>query len=192
MSGLLGDALPLGHQLDEFIVTRVLGQGGFGITYKALDVRLQREVAIKEYLPSQFAARGNDSTVLPRADDHNKLFEWGLKRFVDEARALAKFRHPNIVAVIRYFEANGTAYLVMEYEEGCDLEAWLSEHPDGMSDILVDRIVLPLLDGLEKVHDKGLLHRDIKPANIFMRRDGTPVSSTSARVAPTVRTRRRH
>ncbi|HUO81444.1 MAG TPA: serine/threonine-protein kinase [Gammaproteobacteria bacterium] len=171
-----GLALPVEHELDDFRITQVLGQGGFGITYKAMDVRLQREVAIKEYLPRQFAYRGDASTVLPRDDSDREVFEWGLKRFVDEARTLARFRHPNIVAVMRYLEAHGTAYLVMEYEEGRDLEAWLGLHPEGVSEnVLVHRILLPVLDGLEKVHEKGLLHRDIKPENIFIRRDGTPV-----------------
>ncbi|MGH8494757.1 MAG: serine/threonine protein kinase [Gammaproteobacteria bacterium] len=171
-----GYALPLGDELDDFRIIEVLGQGGFGITYKAMDVRLQRAVAVKEYLPRQFAYRGEDSTVLPRDDNDREIFAWGLTRFIDEARALAMFRHPNIIAVIRYLEAHGTAYLVMEYEEGRDLEGWLGLHPEGVAEnVLVDRILLPLLDGLEKVHDKGLLHRDIKPENVFMRRDGTPV-----------------
>lgn len=172
-----GFTLPLGYQLDEFRITQVLGQGGFGITYRATDLRLEREVAIKEYLPRQFAYRGADSKVLPRPGSDEEGFEWGLKRFVNEARVLAKFHHPNIVAVNRYLEANGTAYLVMEYEEGRDLEAWMESYPGGgvAEKILLDRILLPLLDGLEKVHQKGLLHRDIKPENVFMRHDGTPV-----------------
>ncbi|MGH8495402.1 MAG: protein kinase domain-containing protein [Gammaproteobacteria bacterium] len=169
-------ALPPGYVLEQFHITELLGQGGFGITYKAIDTRLQRTVAIKEYLPRHFAYRGDDSTVLPREDDDRETFAWGLKRFIDEARALARFRHPNIVAVMQFLEANGTAYLVMEYEEGRNLEAWLALHPQGADeDVLVDGILLPLLDGLEKVHEKGLLHRDIKPENVFMRRDGTPV-----------------
>ncbi|MGH8496877.1 MAG: protein kinase domain-containing protein [Gammaproteobacteria bacterium] len=169
-------ALPAGYILEQFHITEVLGQGGFGITYQAIDTRLQRTVAIKEYLPRQYAFRDDDSTVLPRDDQDRETFDWGLKRFIDEARALARFRHPNIVAVMQFLEANGTAYLVMEYEEGRNLEAWLALHPEGVAeDILVDGILLPLLDGLEKVHDKGLLHRDIKPENVFMRRDGTPV-----------------
>ena len=176
MAEARGYALPVGHELDDFRIVSVLGQGGFGITYKATDVRLERAVAIKEYLPQQFADRGDDCTVLPRDGNDRELFDWGLKRFIDEARALAKFRHPNIIAVIRYLEANRTAYLVMEYEEGRNLEDWLQGHPNGVAEeVLVERILLPLLAGLEKVHDKGLLHRDIKPENVFIRRDGTPV-----------------
>lgn len=171
-----GMALPLDYQLDDYRITRVLGQGGFGITYRGHDVRLQRDVAIKEYLPRQFAERGDDLVVRPRTEADREMFEWGLTRFVDEARTLALFRHPNIVAVARFLEANGTAYLVMDYEEGDNLEAWVGRYPNGVPEqTLVGRILLPLLEGLEKVHDKGLLHRDIKPDNIFIRGDGTPV-----------------
>ncbi len=168
--------LPIGTRLDDFKITEVLGEGGFGITYKAVDERLQREVAIKEYLPREFALRDETATVRPRDERSEGTFMWGLKRFIDEARALALFKHPNIVAVIRYLEANGTAYLVMEYEEGKDLERWLAGRSEAVPEpMLVQRILRPLLGGLARIHEKGLLHRDIKPANVFMRRDGTPV-----------------
>ncbi len=168
--------LAIDTRLDDFRITAVLGQGGFGVTYKAVDERLQRAVAIKEYLPQQFALRDETATVRPRGAQHEEVFKWGLARFIDEARTLAMFKHPNIVAVIRYLEANGTAYLVMEYEEGKDLERWISGRSEGVPEaLLVDRILRPLLDGLAKIHEKGLLHRDIKPENVFIRRDGTPV-----------------
>lgn len=165
-----------GYQLDDYRITALLGRGGFGITYKGLDERLQRAVAIKEYLPQQFAYRDASGTVKPRTTEDDETFEWGLRRFVDEARALALFRHPNIVSVIRYLDANGTAYLVMDYEEGADLKHFLADRNEQIDEHeLVDGIVLPLLDGLQKVHDQGLLHRDIKPDNIFIRTDGSPV-----------------
>ncbi|NJN52394.1 MAG: protein kinase [Gammaproteobacteria bacterium] len=168
--------LSIDYRLDDYRIVSVLGQGGFGVTYKAIDERLERTVAIKEYLPRQFATREADATVRARSDADAETFEWGRRRFVDEARALAKFKHPNIVAVNRYLEANGTAYLVMDYEEGRDFEKWLvgrSEPPS--EDMIVRRILLPVLDGLEKIHAQGLLHRDIKPENIFIRQDGSPV-----------------
>lgn len=169
------DVLPVGYRLDDFRIVEVLGKGGFGITYKAIDERLERQVAIKEYLPRDFAFRSEGSAVLPRGDAEKPTFEWGLARFVDEARALALFRHPNIISVLRYLEANGTAYLVMEYEEGEDLDRWLNRHSTVTEAQLVTEILLPVLDGLEKVHSKNLLHRDIKPGNIFIRTDGSPV-----------------
>ena len=171
-----GQTLAEGYQLDDYRITALLGRGGFGITYKGLDERLQRAVAIKEYLPQQFAFRDADATVKPRTEEDTETFEWGLGRFVDEARALALFRHPNIVSVLRYLDANGTAYLIMDYEEGADLKHFLAERNEQIDEHeLVDGIVLPLLDGLQKVHDQGLLHRDIKPDNIFIRTDGSPV-----------------
>ncbi len=168
--------LPIDTRLDDFRITAVLGQGGFGVTYKAVDERLQRNVAIKEYLPRQFAFRDASASVVPRGPQDEEVFRWGLTRFIDEARALALFKHPNIVAVIRYFEANHTAYLVMEYEEGKDLERWVTGRSEPVPEsVLVDRILRPLLDGLARIHEKGLLHRDIKPENVFIRRDGNPV-----------------
>ncbi len=168
--------LPVDTHLDDFRITSVLGEGGFGITYKAVDERLQRDVAIKEYLPRQFAFRDEAASVRPRGPQDQEVFTWGLTRFIDEARALALFKHPNIVAVIRYLEANGTAYLVMEYEEGKDLERWLLGRSESVpEELLVERILRPLLDGLARIHEKGMLHRDIKPENVFIRRDGSPV-----------------
>jgi hypothetical protein len=172
---LQSQSLPLGERLEDYRITAVLGQGGFGITYRAVDENLRRAVAIKEYLPRQFAFRDGSGRVQPRSDGDEELFRWGLTRFVDEARALAMFRHPNIASVNRYFEANGTAYLVMEFEEGKDFQQWLTEHGRPDEDRLLKGILIPVLEGLAKVHDKGLLHRDIKPDNIFIRRDGTPV-----------------
>ncbi|MDZ7668947.1 MAG: serine/threonine-protein kinase [Gammaproteobacteria bacterium] len=167
--------LPVGYQLEDFRIEAVLGQGGFGITYKATEETLRRQVAIKEYLPQQFAFRDGSGQVHPRTADDETMFRWGLNRFLDEARALALFRHPNIVSVMRFFEGNGTAYLVMEFEEGMDFKHWLESRGQPDEERLVHGILAPLLDGLARVHDKGLLHRDIKPDNIFIRRDGSPV-----------------
>src|SRR5215510_8909078 len=112
------NALPRGHTLHEYRIESVLGTGGFGLTYLATDSNLNLKVALKEYLPSEFAARGEDSTVQPRSDETSESFQWGLQRFLDEARTLASFRHPNIVRVMRFFEANHTGYMVMEFVEG--------------------------------------------------------------------------
>ena len=167
--------LPVGQILSDYRIEGVLGQGGFGITYLATDTNLGRKVAIKEYYPREYATR--DSTLTIRAagnDEDRETFKWGLSRFLEEARILARFEHPNIIAVRRFFEGNGTAYLVMDYCDGEPLDEIIKR--DGpLSKERLDLILLPLLDGLEQIHGTNFLHRDIKPANIFIRRDGSPV-----------------
>ena len=168
------NALPKGYALHEYRIESVLGAGGFGLTYLATDSNLSLKVALKEYLPGDFAARGEDSTVQPKPGDAQESFQWGLKRFMSEAKTLASFRHPNIVRVMRFFEANRTGYMVMEFVEGKGLPDWIgARRPLPQQTLLA--LAGSLLDGLEVIHKAGFLHRDIKPANIFMREDGSPV-----------------
>jgi len=168
--------LPAGFRLNEYQIERALGGGGFGITYLARDSNLQLPVAIKEYFPSDLVTRSPDMSVQVRGgnEEHAGQYDWGLERFLDEARALATFRHPNIVRVLRYFRERGTAYIVMEYESGLSLKRWVPQNTPLTQRSLLS-IVYPLLDGLEAVHKTGFLHRDIKPDNIYVRADGTPV-----------------
>jgi serine/threonine protein kinase len=169
-----GNALPQGYRLLWYRVSRVLGQGGFGITYEAFDTNLETPVAIKEYLPKEFAVREQDSTVRPFTEDRKRMFEWGMDRFLQEARTLAKFHHHNIVRVHNVFQENGTAYMVMDYEQGESLDRLFKlGRLGGEKDLM--RILMPLLDGVEHMHEAGFIHRDIKPANIYVRMDGTPV-----------------
>lgn len=167
-------ALEPGQTIFEYRIDKVLGGGGFGITYLAQDINLQLPVAIKEYFPSSLAVRAPNSAVQVRAGGGQTQFDWGLERFIDEARTLASFRHPNIVRVLRYFKENGTAYIVMEYESGDPLKHWLRKQV-GLDQAGLLKLVYPLLDGLEAVHKLNFLHRDIKPDNIYIRADGTPV-----------------
>ncbi|MBS0346829.1 MAG: protein kinase [Proteobacteria bacterium] len=167
-------ALPSGYVINEYRIERVLGGGGFGITYLAHDTHLDCQVAIKEYLPKDLAVRRDGFAVRPRSSEAAKGFEWGLQRFLLESRALASFHHPGIVRVLRYFRGNDTAYMVMEYETGQPLQRWLvGRLPLDRASLV--RIVRPLLDGLEAIHAAGFLHRDIKPGNIYIRADGSPV-----------------
>ena len=168
------NALPLKSALHEYRIDQVLGVGGFGITYLAWDSHLEKAVAIKEYLPGELAARGPDGTVTPLSAEREADYRWGLERFLQEARTLARFEHPNIVRVLRYFEANRTAYMVMDYERGDPLKTMLQHRPQPPENLLKE-LARPLLDGLALVHAGGFLHRDIKPENIVVRSSGQPV-----------------
>jgi len=168
-------SLQSNYLLSDYKIESVLGQGTFGITYLAIDVMLNRKFAIKEYYPREFAYRDESNKIKASGSKEDiETFKWGLERFLEEARILARFVEPNIVAVRRFFEANGTAYLVMDYCEGVALDEFIKVNGP-LNKNQVDKILFPLLDGLEKVHKSNFLHRDIKPANIFIRADGSPV-----------------
>ena len=167
-------ALPQGTHVQEFEFLQVLGYGGFGITYKAWNTVLEKTVAIKEYMPTDIAIRDSDRIVHPKTDNDEQDFQWGLDRFLDEARMLARFVHPSIVQVQQFFEAKGTAYIVMEYLDGRTLGEIYNDHKVLNEQQL--RILLePILDALEQIHYANFLHRDIKPSNIVFRQDDVPV-----------------
>jgi serine/threonine protein kinase len=168
----------------------VLGTGGFGITYLADEEALGRRVTIKEYFPAEFAARRKQGAA-PRSYDVTEEYQWGLDRFIEEAQTLARFDHPNIVRVHRYFRANNTAYMVLHFEEGGSFRAWLKGLKRPPTQAELDRMIAPLLDALEIIHDADFLHRDIAPDNIMVRKDGSPVliDFGSARGAVTARSR---
>ncbi len=168
------NALRPGYMVHWYRIERILGQGGFGITYLAEDTNLNQGVAVKEYLPLEVAVREGDFSVHPVSENHSESFIWGLERFVDEARTLARFDHPNIVRVLSVFEMNNTAYMVMRYEHGRSLQQMLAKRATLEEDQLIE-MLFPVLDGLERVHAAGFIHRDVKPANVFVREDGTPV-----------------
>ena len=158
----------------RYHIVSVLGQGGFGITYRAMDSELGREVAIKEYLPAALAVRQDGTTVVPRSKSAAEDFAWGRDRFIAEGRTLAALhRAPGIVLVHDFLEANGTAYLVMELLAGQTLHEQI-ERQGPLDAERINRILWPLLDGLEQVHSAGFLHRDIKPANILLDVQGRP------------------
>ena len=166
-----GDFLAVGTRLEEFEIKGKLEAGGYGVTYRAHDHLLDRRVAIKEYLPRDWGMRGPDGVVWPLSATHAKDYEWGLDRFLREARALARLRrHAHILQVHRVFEARGTAYMVMEYVKGRSLAEALRAEGSW-----TEARVLALLDaltaGLAEVHEAGLVHRDVTPANVMLRED---------------------
>ena len=168
-------ALPKGTRIRDFEFHRVLGHGGFGITYLGWNVTLDIPVAIKEYFPADLATRERNLSVVPQTDQAAPDFQWGLERFLDEARILARFQHPGIVRIHHFFEAHRTAYIVMDYVEGESLSAYLTRKGT-LSEVELQGILDPLLGALEVVHRADFLHRDIKPGNIVLRaKDGSPV-----------------
>ena len=153
----------------QYLIGRVLGApGGFGVTYLAWDISLATPVAIKEYMPRALVARDpNRSTVLPHSQGDEELFRYGLEQFLDEARLLAQFDHLNIVRVRSFFEANATGYLVMDYYRGMNLAEYVKQSGKLLAKPAL-WVMMPILDGLREVHERGVLHRDIKPQNIYI------------------------
>ncbi|MFZ1830664.1 MAG: SUMF1/EgtB/PvdO family nonheme iron enzyme [Candidatus Competibacteraceae bacterium] len=171
------NALPTGYNLHRYQIQGVLGAGGFGITYRAIHEALQNEVAIKEYFPAEWAYRDHNGTTvranaqgqIPARQSEPPCYQWGLERFLDEAKILVQVNHPGVVRVRDYFTANGTAFIVMEYEEGESLSAMLQR-----GGILPEPELRHLLDdvmpALEAVHSQNYLHRDLKPSNLYIRK----------------------
>ncbi len=170
------DALAYGTRLGEFEIRGLIGVGGFGMVYRAYDHSLQRDVAIKEYMPTALAGRADGGLhISVRASNDHETFQKGLRSFVAEARMLAKFEHPSLVRVFRFWEANDTAYMVMPLYRGMTLkqarqcmrlpptEAWLR------------KVLWCILGALKVLHRGTALHRDVSPDNIFLQDSGPPV-----------------
>ncbi len=160
-----------GQRLGDFLITRVVGQGGFGIVYEAEDLTLQRRVAIKEYMPAQLAAR-IDGTVNVVSSRYAKTFELGRRSFLAEARLLAQFRHPGLLEVLHFWEQNGTAYMVMPFYEGRTLDQVLANGPHTIDEAWLKSVIRPVLDALEHMHGEDCYHRDVSADNILIRNDG--------------------
>jgi serine/threonine protein kinase len=162
---------------DQYTIVGVLGRpGGFGITYLAEDIRLESLVAIKEFLPRELATRAPDSTaVVTHSGDGDGGFRHGLEQFLREARTLAKIHHPSVVRVRQFFEANGTAYLVMDYLEGQTMSDLLKQEGGRLPPAQAVEIINRVLDGLRAAHALNIYHRDVKPSNIYITSYGLPV-----------------
>src|SRR5690242_15276715 len=171
-------ALPMGTVLREWRIEEVLGVGGFGIVYKARGIYFDELVAIKEYFPSSISERDSEDTVVPIDSEAEEVHALGLKKFVEEAKLLWNLstpsRHPNIVSVRSLFEIHGTAYMVMDFEDGISLSKMLKQGRR-FNERSLWNILQPISEGLERAHRVGVLHRDIKPPNILINEDNRPV-----------------
>lgn len=166
--------LPTGFQLEQYRIERQLSLGGFSIVYLAYDED-DMAVAIKEYLPNSLALRG-DGDIAPQISTENMpAFRYGMKCFFEEGRSLAKLMHPNVVRVLNFFRANGTVYMVMQFEHGRTLHQYIQKHKGEVRERFIRAVFTRMLNGLREVHAHKLLHLDIKPSNIYLRTDGTPV-----------------
>ncbi len=168
-------ALPAGTRLGEFELRGLLGIGGFGIVYLAFDHALEREVAVKEYMPASLAGRTETMFVSIRSQSDAETFALGLKSFVNEARLLARFDHPSLLKVHRFWEANGTAYMAMPVLRGRTVKAVRQAMGNPPDEIWLRSVLDPLLGAIEKLHSEGVYHRDIAPDNIQIEPDGHPV-----------------
>jgi len=173
--GAVGKALPTGAKIGEFEIIRVLGEGGFGVVYLAFDQVLHRHVAIKEYFPSAYAVRRDEQTITPLSPNHAETYRAGMVSFIEEARLLARFEHPALLKVLRYWEANGTAYMVMPHYQGRTLRELLKMPDEFSTEIELRALMSPLLDAVAVLHDEQCFHRDISPENIIIRPNGAPV-----------------
>jgi serine/threonine protein kinase len=169
------DALPPGTRFGEFEIIRVLGVGGFGIVYLAHDHSLERQVALKEYMPAALAARGDGPLITVRSGSFAETYAIGLRSFVNEARLLARFDHPSLVKVYRFWEDNATAYMVMPYLQGITLRDARRAMAHAPDEAWLRSVLDPMLDALEQLHREGVFHRDIAPDNILLPPVGAPV-----------------
>lgn len=169
------NCLDIGTRVAEFEITDIVGEGGFGTVYLALDHSLQRTVALKEYMPPALASRGRDKNVVVRSKRHQETFDAGLKSFINEARLLAQFDHPALIKVHRFWEENNTAYMAMRFYEGRTLKDIISDEPAMMTETWWKSVLKPILEALDVLYDVQILHRDISPENIMIQPGGEPV-----------------
>lgn len=160
--------LPVGSRLAEFEITRVIGQGGFGVVYEAWDPTLERVVAIKEYLPTSLSTRQQDGTVVPLSERHRETFDLGMRSFINEARLLAQFDHPSLLKVYRFWQDKGTTYMVMPFYKGDTLREALVAIPAGVDEAWLIRIMDGVTQALAVMHHAHCYHRDIAPDNIIL------------------------
>jgi serine/threonine protein kinase len=167
--------LPVGSRLHEYEILGVVGEGGFGVVYHGVDKRLEREVAIKEFMPSMWASRLEDGSVVCRSEKHKLVFETALAGFINEARLLARFKHPALVQVLHFWEQSGTAYMVMPLYRGKTIKQMVKQNPDPITQTKLFSIIESLMGALEVLHLENCYHRDLSPDNVIILEDGSPI-----------------
>ena len=168
-------ALPEGTRIDQYTIEKRLGGGGFSIVYRARVNGDTDKVVIKEYMPTTIAKRDERLHVIPIDADQEERLSRGRRLFFQEASTLTTLKHPNIVNVINFFRANGTVYMVMDYESGVNLQAYIKKYKGNLTERFITTVFVPLLAGLKLIHSHGLLHLDIKPGNVHIRKGGNPL-----------------
>lgn len=169
------NALPAGYRFNEFEIEQVIGGGGFGIVYRARDHQLERTIAIKEFMPASLAARNSDLTLVLRSEHFSKTFHAGLNSFIQEARLLARFNHPNLLHVLRFWVQNDTAYMCTAFYSGTTLSQLHQQRPQIIDEVWIRRLLPPLFGAINAIHQEGYLHRDISLDNIQIQDNGVPV-----------------
>lgn len=183
-------SLAANTEIGHYRIESTLSAGGFGIVYLAKDVNSDATVVIKEYMPTKLAQRLPDGHVMPLGAAQAELHNEGMRLFQQEAAALFKLKHPNIVRVLNFFRANDTVYMVMEYQPGKNLQRYIGKHKGKLSENFLRTIFPPLLEGLRLVHETGFLHLDIKPSNIHLCPGGIPLLLDFGAVHPRNTTRK--
>ncbi|NDJ56832.1 serine/threonine protein kinase [Enterobacteriaceae bacterium 4M9] len=168
-------ALPPGYRFNEFEIKEVIGGGGVGIVYRAWDHQLERIVAIKEFMPSSLSRRGDNNALVLRSQRCSKAFSAGLNNFIQQARLLAQFTHPNLLQVLHFWSENNTAYMATVFYSGMTLSRLKNHHPDQIDESWIRQMLPVLLDAMKTLHEGGYLHRDISLDNIQIQENGLPV-----------------
>ena len=169
------NALPIGYRFNEFEIKEVIGGGGFGIVYRAWDHQLERTIAIKEFMPASLAVRSDDLNLVLRSERFSKTFHAGLNSFIQEARLLARFNHPNLLHVLRFWVQNDTAYMGTVFYSGTTLSRLATQRPELVNESWIRRLLPPLFGAINTIHQEGYLHRDISLDNIQIQENMMPV-----------------
>ena len=164
-----------GESVENYLIEGVIGGGGFSIVYRAFDTSVAESVVLKEYFPNLLAVRGEGTEIKPVSDKKKPAFDIGMQQFFAEAHALSKIRHPNVITITNVFRSNNTAYMVSRLQPGRDLRWMIKRSQGDLDQAFIQKVMPPVISGVDTLHRNGILHLDIKPANILLRANGGPM-----------------